>query len=308
MKVSVIVPVYKVEKYLDRCVRSILEQTYTNLELILVNDGSPDNCPKMCDEWAKRDHRVKVIHKQNKGVSEARNDGIKNAKGDYLLFVDSDDYVDENLSEFLDKAVKTNCDVCYSKVFGFIDNKYKDKIINVSSSEVKYFIKKKYPISCWGRLFKRDFIISNNLYFGNTINAEDLEWSSRIYCLVKKIAVINSSFYHYKQTEESASKSFRYNNFESFYLNVVEIYRIADKSTLNSTARKVLKANASGLLYYLTIRFGRFIGEESDYYRLMESNPKVFIKPLENKYFIVYLLVKVFGIKFVMKVSKRILR
>ena len=86
--ISVIVPVYKVEKYLNKCVQSIVNQTYKNLEIILVDDGSPDNCPQMCDEWAKKDSRIKVIHKENGGVSSARNAGLDNSFGDYIGFID----------------------------------------------------------------------------------------------------------------------------------------------------------------------------------------------------------------------------
>ena len=88
---SVIISVYKVEDYLDKCVNSIVNQTYKNLEIILVDDGSPDNCPAMCDEWAKKDKRIKVIHKQNGGLSSARNAGLDICTGDYIMFVDSDD-------------------------------------------------------------------------------------------------------------------------------------------------------------------------------------------------------------------------
>ena len=93
--ISVIVPVYQVEEYLDRCVQSIVDQTYTNLEIILVDDGSPDRCPQMCDEWAKRDSRIRVIHKENGGLSDARNAGMQAASGTYIAFVDSDDWVSE---------------------------------------------------------------------------------------------------------------------------------------------------------------------------------------------------------------------
>lgn len=99
--ISVIVPVYKVEDYLPRCIDSILNQTYTNLEIILVDDGSPDNCPKICDEYAKKDKRVKVIHQQNSGLSAARNAGIDNANGNYIAFVDSDDFVHPKMYEVL---------------------------------------------------------------------------------------------------------------------------------------------------------------------------------------------------------------
>lgn len=112
-KVSVIIPVYNVEKYLDRCVESVVNQTYKNLEIILVDDGSPDNCPQICDEWAKKDSRIKVIHKKNGGPSEARNAGLEKSSGNYIAFVDSDDYLDLDCYE---KAILNNdCDLV---VFG----------------------------------------------------------------------------------------------------------------------------------------------------------------------------------------------
>ena len=95
--VSVIVPVYKVEKYLDKCIESIVGQTYENLEIILVDDGSPDNCPTMCDEWAQKDSRIKVIHKENGGLSSARNAGLDACTGDYIGFVDSDDWIEPDM-------------------------------------------------------------------------------------------------------------------------------------------------------------------------------------------------------------------
>ena len=91
--ISIIIPIYKVEKFLDRCVESVVNQTYSNLEIILVDDGSPDNCPYMCDEWAEKDSRIKVIHKLNGGLSDARNEGLKSSTGKYVGFVDSDDWI-----------------------------------------------------------------------------------------------------------------------------------------------------------------------------------------------------------------------
>ena len=97
--ISVIIPVYKVEKYLKRCIDSVINQTYKNLEIILVDDGSPDNCPKICDDYSKKDKRIKVIHKKNGGVSAARNKGLKLSNGDYIVFVDSDDWLEYNFVE-----------------------------------------------------------------------------------------------------------------------------------------------------------------------------------------------------------------
>lgn len=104
--ISVIVPVYNVEKYLRKCIDSIINQTYTNLEIILVDDGSPDNCGKICDEYSKKDNRIKVIHKENGGLSDARNVGIKSAKGKYITLIDSDDYVTKDYVEFLYQLIK----------------------------------------------------------------------------------------------------------------------------------------------------------------------------------------------------------
>ena len=101
--VSIVVPIYNVEKYLDRCLDSIVAQTYRNLDIILVDDGSPDSCPQMCDAWAKKDSRIRVIHKRNQGLGMARNTGIENALGTYICFFDSDDYI---AAETVEKAVK----------------------------------------------------------------------------------------------------------------------------------------------------------------------------------------------------------
>ena len=100
--VSIVIPVYNVEKYLDRCVRSVVRQTYDNLEILLIDDGSPDNCPQMCDAWAQIDTRIRVIHKQNAGLGMARNTGIENATGKYICFFDSDDYI---IGDIIEEAV-----------------------------------------------------------------------------------------------------------------------------------------------------------------------------------------------------------
>ena len=106
--ISVIVPIYNVEKYLDNCVKSIVNQTYKNLEIILVDDGSPDSCPAICDNWAKIDSRINVIHQKNSGVSAARNIGIKSSLGDFITFVDGDDFIDSDMYETLVSAYLKN--------------------------------------------------------------------------------------------------------------------------------------------------------------------------------------------------------
>lgn len=129
--ISVIVPVYKVEKYLDRCVSSIINQTYKNLEIILVDDGSPDDCPQKCDEWAKKDLRIRVIHKENGGPSSARNAALDIARGDYIGFVDSDDYVALDMYEKLVGILNT----CKSDIVVFGCNKVDENRNIISSTE-----------------------------------------------------------------------------------------------------------------------------------------------------------------------------
>lgn len=108
-KISIIVPIYEVEQYMNRCVSSIVNQTYKNLEIILVDDGSTDNCPDMCDKWKQRDSRIKVIHKKNGGLSDARNEGVKIATGELIGFVDSDDWIFDEMYQLLEKIHNTTC-------------------------------------------------------------------------------------------------------------------------------------------------------------------------------------------------------
>ena len=120
--ISIIIPVYKVEKYLEKCIESVLKQTYTNLQIILVDDGSPDNCGKICDEYDKKDSRIEVIHKANGGLSDARNVGISKAKGRYIGFVDSDDYIKEDMYEILLNLIKKyDADVSICNLYDVID-------------------------------------------------------------------------------------------------------------------------------------------------------------------------------------------
>lgn len=113
--ISVIIPVYKVEKFLHRCVDSVINQTYKNLEIILIDDGSPDNCGNICDEYAKKDTRIKVIHQENQGLSGARNSGLNIAKGEYIYFIDSDDYIKKNTLENMIKYSEKDILILYQE-------------------------------------------------------------------------------------------------------------------------------------------------------------------------------------------------
>lgn len=160
--ISVVIPVYNVEEYIERCVDSVISQTYKNIEIILVDDGSPDNCPKICDDYAKKDKRVKVIHKKNGGLSDARNAGINIAKGKYISFIDSDDYVEKEYIKVLyETLIKYNADMSISSHEAIYDN---GTIIDNSTNEEEVFtpeiIFKRIlysdgiDLSAWAKLYK----------------------------------------------------------------------------------------------------------------------------------------------------------
>ena len=138
IKISVIVPIYKVEKYLRRCIDSIINQTFKNIEIILVNDGSPDNCPKICEEYKNKDNRIIIINQENQGLSVARNSGIRIARGQYLVFIDSDDYIEEDMIEYLyEGIVKYDVDISCCGYVAVYDNGIKEKI-TVPSEDTIY--------------------------------------------------------------------------------------------------------------------------------------------------------------------------
>lgn len=178
--ISVIVPVYNVEKYLNRCIESIINQTYKNLEIILVDDGSPDNCPAMCDEWGKKDNRIKVIHQKNAGAGAARNVGLDLANGDFIGVIDSDDYIDIHMYEHLidlfeDDVDITECDYTYVNDTNFeFDFRLDFKKSKVSSQEaMKLNIQdKKFKQIAPIKLFRKSVLKDIRYPIGNLIDDE----------------------------------------------------------------------------------------------------------------------------------------
>ena len=168
-KISVIIPIYKVEDYLDECVQSVIHQTYKNLEIILVDDGSPDKCPQMCDDYAKVDNRIIVIHKKNGGLSDARNEGLKQATGDFIAFVDSDDFIDTTMYEkMLKYQQESDADIVSCKFSWCVDgniqtfpwqNKgYKEKHTLFLYDYFMDAVSKQIDNFVWNKLFKRNII------------------------------------------------------------------------------------------------------------------------------------------------------
>lgn len=215
-KFSIIVPVYNVEQYLNYCVDSILNQDYKKFEIILVDDGSLDDCPYICDEYAEQDKRIKVIHKANGGLSDARNAGISVASGDYLLFVDSDDLIERNsLSEIVRTIEDNNFpDVVFLEATKFYmdgrtepmgDGYIHEMIDGKSYFDILKFIETmpKFPGSACTKAVKKE-VIDDRLKFQVGILSEDNEWSIRLFGVAKSYAYCDKPYYLYRQQREGS--------------------------------------------------------------------------------------------------------
>ena len=210
--VSVIIPIYNVEQYLDRCIESVVNQTYSNIEIILVDDGGNDSCPKKCDNWARKDSRIKVIHKKNEGVAYARNSGLDVANGEYILFVDSDDYIAHNAVEFMVRRIEEdNTDMVIAKSIKVYSN---DEISNVNNSNASYTIITKeeaihkigdqknplkvYPVN---KLYRKH--IFDNLRFFNLKRGEDVYILPHTIEKCNKLTITDAILYFYYQRDNS---------------------------------------------------------------------------------------------------------
>lgn len=208
--ISVIVPVYNVEAYLHRCLDSIICQTYQNLEIILVDDGSPDNSGAICDEYAKKDKRIQVIHKQNGGVSSARNAGLEAASGEYIGWVDSDDWIEHDMFEYLkDLAVTSQADVAqcgrYWENGDFVAEQYRSacglQVIDLLA-DVTPSMWKGIANEVWCKLFRADII--EHIRFRNDLSVgEDIDFVLRVLRRAKRFAIGAEAKYHYCQRPES---------------------------------------------------------------------------------------------------------
>lgn len=230
--ISFVVPIYNVERYLHECVESLINQTYKNIEIILVDDGSPDNCPMTCDDYAKNDSRIKVIHKENGGLVSARKAGVNIANGDYVACVDGDDFVTLNMADKIRQVIeKYDCDVV---CFGFFkdDETYpepinfeygyynKDKLVNqiypylIEHKTIKYF-----PNNLCGKACKTNLYLKEQNKVDNRIKiGEDLACTKPIISKAKNMYIMEDCLYYYRTNMQSMTK-----NKKAFYWEVPEL-------------------------------------------------------------------------------------
>lgn len=217
MKISYIIPVYKVEAYLRECVESLTCQTYKDFEIILVDDGSPDGCPALCDQLATEDERIKVLHKLNGGLSDARNYGLLHAQGDYIIFVDSDDFWqhDDSLQKLVEVLERERVDIlCFNTSYYYEDtNTYRnwapfpDAILSPSTPSVFLIEMQKartLPMSAWSKICRREFLVENDIFFIKGIKGEDSPWMIDILDKAERIYCVNLYVYAYRQNREGS--------------------------------------------------------------------------------------------------------
>lgn len=260
--ISVIIPVFNVEKFLPQCIESVINQTYLSLEIILVNDGSTDSSGLICDEYKDKDFRIKVIHKENEGLSSARNIGIEISTGDYICFLDSDDWMDaETLEKAIDISMIYNSDIVFWSFIKEFENyqleykvnditkdffvykyfeleKLKRRIVGLYKEELSIPIKTDAFISAWGKLYKSSLLKENFLKFFSTqiVGSEDVAFNISAFHFSKNIVYLNRCFNHYRMTNpNSLTKShgntlfFRYKNLYNVIFEFIEANNLSQE-------------------------------------------------------------------------------
>lgn len=264
VKISIIVPVYNVEKYIDKCLNSLVNQTLKDIEIIVVNDGSPDESQKIIDKYTKKYSNVKSYIKKNGGISSTRNYGLKYANGEYIAFVDGDDYVDATMFEKLyNKAKKKSYDVveCNPRMVDDNGKLIKDVHYTLSNDVTTVEELKKYMInmytSVWNKIYKKS-LFNNGIKFKVGVWFEDVEFLYKLIPFVKSIGFVNENLYYYVQREGSITKTFddRLYCYVDNWNGIVEFYK---KNRLYDRYYKEIEYS------YVRYLFASFIRQSSNY-------------------------------------------
>jgi len=251
-KISVIIPVYNVEEYLEECLKSVINQTLKEIEIICINDGSTDNTLKILKEYSQEDQRIKIIDKQNEGISIARNLGINQAKGEYCCFLDSDDWYDITFCKKLyNKAKETNSDIVFtcvqnyddikkanipSKNVGceFISQEFNDKVFNFANAKNHYF-----KIFCvpWNKLYKTEFLRTKKIYFPVGVWFEDTPFFYKAFYFAQRMSIVNQNLYFYRLYRNG---SYSFSN-DNRYFDFIKDYEIMQQFFIKENIYEELK-------------------------------------------------------------------
>ena len=277
-KISAIIPVYNVEKYLDKCIESVINQTLKDIEIILIDDESPDNCPQMCDQYAKNDNRIKVVHKKNEGLGLTRNHGIRIATGEYIAFIDSDDFIDTCTFEHFYKLAKdNNLDAIYYKfdrntdegvklgtpiddIIIYEKDKKRNYILDLIASEPHAASDRLIGCSVWNALYKSSIIKSKQIEFHSEreIISEDLIFNLDFLVHTTRIAQNEGRHYHYRINTSSLCRTIREDRvIKNFYLyeyiaKNTERWNLDNKVVEKRNARMFIGYNRTAIQQYMS--------------------------------------------------------
>jgi len=252
--ISIVVPVYNVEDELPRCIESLINQTYKNIEIILVNDGSIDGSPSICNSYKEKDTRIRVIHKQNGGLSDARNSGLKISKGEYILFVDSDDYIEiDSCRKFINNLSNRNVDIIVGEAKKINNNEVSyfrhTNLVDGKEYSAEEYIKKAIVASewyapVWLNMYRREFLFDNSLYFKKGILHEDMQILPHTFLNAENIIYMKYIFYNYDIREGSITQcKNKQKNIESL-THIYEEWKIL----FDNVEKKELKELLYGIL------------------------------------------------------------
>lgn len=246
MTISVVIPVFNVEKYLKRCLDSVLAQTFKDFELILIDDGSTDGSPAICDEYAQIDQRIRVVHQKNCGSATTRNIGISLAKGDYLVFVDSDDWVEPDYLKLLyNKAQESNSDIVMYNSYFEEKEKTNIRFLDIGDDYCAACLTVLKSCSLWLKLFTRNLLVENDIRCIESVDLrEDFVISFKSAFFAKKISQINDTMYHYNRINEDSLSSnyvtYSEAKINQMLANSTEIERFMNEYSLTEKYRKEL--------------------------------------------------------------------
>ena len=298
--ISVIVPVYNVEKYVVQCIESVLWQTYSNLEIIIVDDGSTDSSGKVCEVYKKKDARIKVIHKVNGGLSDARNVGLTQATGTYVVFLDSDDYWNDMdfLNKVSEKIIESEPDMI---IFGFRkvdDNGELGKHVPMNDTCIVEELVRNddFNICAWDKVIKRDVLIKNGITFKKGVYSEDMEWCANLLKAADSCAVIKSDPHSYRQRIGSITKTISSRNVDDIVSNYNACLRLMD--AIGPEKKDAYYCYLSKNLSMLIISLSQIErGERKEYNAFIKNNANVLKHHTRKREILIYYSLLLLGVE-----------
>ena len=284
--ISIIIPVYNTDKYLKKCIDSIISQTYKNIEIILVNDGSTDNSKKICEEYVKKDKRIKLLNKENGGQGSAKNTGIQHATGKYIGFVDSDDYIDEDMYEVLyNLCIKNHADISMiafnkvidGKIVKTIDFNEKTMVLDRFNAMKELLLDYEIKSYNWNKLYKKELFEETK--FSEDLKYEDIEINAKLFTKINKLVYKKIPKYYYVQRNNSTVNCKSYNNLKDYVTVTKRRYEF-----LKDRYEEMEKYNAIGFIANMTLVYKNAATYDIDeLYEDFEKNYELFCR-LTEKY------------------------